>query len=230
MIDMHEFLNHLADPNHKFPSSCGKCNFETNEMLDFVDHQVNVHQISKNADGLYRRLLQTRFWKTLVCVNVWFARIHFSMYDHWTTSRFKKLSKSSFVKKEALLTIFWIKTIFLIQKIPFQFQVVFGNGLVCVNFWFATIHLLVWSVSRFEWLQKKFFRQKRDIFNNVLTWWLATFFLTKKNPFYFQVLNKHNLIGTEFDDSKPFEALVEQLLNIARQRINARFLHEEYNE
>ncbi|XP_055305955.1 uncharacterized protein LOC129570395 [Sitodiplosis mosellana] len=116
IIDLHEFLNHLADPNHTFPSTCGKCNFRTNEMLDFVDHQVNVHQITKDADSLYRRLLQTRFWKT---------------------------------------------------------SVIFGNGFMC---------------------------------------------------------NKHNLLGTEFDDSKPFAELVEQMLNISRQRINARELHDEYDE
>lgn len=66
VVDLHEFLNHLADPNHKFPSMCSKCPFQTNEMLEFVDHQVNVHHITKDGDFLYRRLLQTRFWSSKV--------------------------------------------------------------------------------------------------------------------------------------------------------------------
>lgn len=116
VVDLHEFLNHLADSNHKFHSVCSKCQFQTGELLEFVDHQVKIHQITKDGDSLYRRLLQTRFW----------------------------LSK-----------------------------VIFGNGLL---------------------------------------------------------LNKHNLLGTEFDDSKPFATLVDHLLNNARELINARDKHDEWED
>lgn len=107
VIHLHQFLDHLADPNHQFPSSCTKCNFDTNELLEFVEHQAKAHQMVKDADGLYRRVMQTRFWATKV--------------------------------------IFW-------------------TGLTA---------------------------------------------------------SKHNLLGTEFDDSKPFENLVEQLLTVAREKLIA---------
>ncbi|XP_031635187.1 uncharacterized protein LOC116348348 isoform X2 [Contarinia nasturtii] len=107
VIDLQEFLNHMADPNHVFKTYCAKCNFRTeklDELFEFVKHQVTVHSALIDPDFLFRRLLKTKFWQT---------------------------------------------------------QVIFGNGLV---------------------------------------------------------LTKHNLLGTEFDDSKPFDELIEHLLNVARER------------
>lgn len=106
-INFHEFLDHLADPNHQFATICSKCKFETTELLEFVDHQAKTHQMVKDADALYRRVMQTRYWASKV--------------------------------------IFW-------------------TGLT---------------------------------------------------------VSKHNLLGTEFDDSKPFENLVEELLTVARKKLTS---------
>lgn len=68
-IDMHEFLNHLADPNHLFQTVCSKCNFHTeklDELFEFVIHQINVHNVMIDAELLFRRILKTRFWQTKV--------------------------------------------------------------------------------------------------------------------------------------------------------------------
>lgn len=107
-LDLPDFLDHLADPKHRVDAICSKCNFQTSETFEFVNHQVEAHQMTKDADSLYRRVLQTRFWAT---------------------------------------------------------KVIFGNGLV---------------------------------------------------------VSKHNLLDTEYDDSKPFEMLIETLLANARENLFGR--------
>lgn len=104
-LELHEFLDHLADRNHQVLSVC-KCSFNTSDLFEFVNHQVEVHQITKDANLLYRRLMLTKFWST---------------------------------------------------------KVIFGNGLVTT---------------------------------------------------------KYNLLGTEYDDSKPFQLLIEKLLTVSRERLH----------
>lgn len=110
VLYLEDFLEHVATSNHPFPGTCSKCTFQTTDLYEYVNHQVEVHQMAKSADEMFRRLLQTRFWST---------------------------------------------------------KVIFGNGLV---------------------------------------------------------LSKHNLLGTEFDDSKPFEWVINSLLDNARAKLHAKNL------
>lgn len=63
-LEPHKLLDHFA--NHKFSVVCSKCHFETSELYEFINHQVNQHELTKDADFLYKRFLYNRFWKTKV--------------------------------------------------------------------------------------------------------------------------------------------------------------------
>lgn len=112
-LQLHEFLEHLSDRNHQVGGVCLKCNFRTSDTFEFVNHQVEVHQIMKDTDLLYRRVMYAKFWST---------------------------------------------------------KVIFGNGLVAT---------------------------------------------------------KHNLLGTEFDDSTAFKALIETLLTVSRERLQFNQMHKQ---
>lgn len=112
-LQFNEFLDHSSDRNHQVGGVCLKCNFRTSDTFEFVSHQVEVHQIMKDTDLLYRRVMIAKFWST---------------------------------------------------------KVIFGNGLVTT---------------------------------------------------------KHNLLGTEFDDSTPFTALIETLLTVSRERMQFNQMHKQ---
>lgn len=61
-LNSHELLDHFA--NHKFSVLCSKCHFETSQLYEFISHQVTQHDLTKNADFLYKRFLFNRFWRS----------------------------------------------------------------------------------------------------------------------------------------------------------------------
>lgn len=63
-LEPHELLDHFE--HHKFSVLCSKCHFETSELYEFINHQINEHELTKDADFLYKRFLFNRFWKTLL--------------------------------------------------------------------------------------------------------------------------------------------------------------------
>lgn len=65
-LELHEFLDHVADPNHVVGAVCSRCNFQTNDTFEFVNHQVQTHKMTKDASYLYRRVMLTKFWATKV--------------------------------------------------------------------------------------------------------------------------------------------------------------------
>ncbi|XP_055305958.1 uncharacterized protein LOC129570398 isoform X2 [Sitodiplosis mosellana] len=66
-IEIHHKKEHesLELSSHKvFDKESLHCHFETSELYEFINHQVNEHDLTKNADFLYKRFLFNRFWRS----------------------------------------------------------------------------------------------------------------------------------------------------------------------